>query len=168
MGGSGNLSKAVNTINVNSQDYTTDAFTVSVSGDAGFFVSDRFAAGIKISYSKNKSKQRDLLGLNTNENKLEFGPQLRYYFLRTDKPFNVLIDVNYQYGFWWFDPEKGNINKLGASAGSVIFFNTSVGMECMFGYYLRKQKLINGSKTSSNQEGFQMEVGLHFYLEKRE
>jgi len=61
---------------------------INLSPNIGYFLFDKFAAGLKLGYSNNRYKQ-----LNTpNYNLSKFitysiGPFLRYYFLPTDKQF---------------------------------------------------------------------------------
>lgn len=139
---------------------------LGISPSVGYFLADKFAVGLRPSYTKTKSQIDSPGGGNTNENRLDVGPFARYYFLAEEKQFNVLADVSYQYGFYWFMPTKGNRNTFSASAGTVVFFNSSVGLELLIGYYTQKETINDAFKTINEQKGLQMTIGFQFHLEK--
>lgn len=147
---------------------TQDRVDIKISGSIGYFLLDKFALGLRPSYSKSKGEVEGSGGnINTNENRFEFGPYVRYYFLNSDKQYNILFDLNYQYGFYWFKPTTGNINTFTASVGPVIYFNTTVGLEFLLGYYNRKEVIkINSDDYITNQKGFQIAIGFQIHLEK--
>jgi len=107
-------------------------------------------------------------GLTSNVSRFEFGPFARFYFLPADNQYNILADVSYQYGIYYSKPTKGKINTLSASAGTVVFFNSSVGLEFLLGYYSRKEviPLTTSGENITKQKGFQISVGFQIHLEK--
>ncbi|HRP55068.1 hypothetical protein [Agriterribacter sp.] len=140
----------------------SDRVSVSVSAPIGYFFVDKFAAGLKPAYDKFKEESTG--GGYSNENRYGLGPFARYYFLNKDNQFNILTDLGYQYGLYRFKPRRGHINTFFAGAGLTGFFNTSVGIEILAGYYFRKE-IVKESYTTT-QKGFQMSIGFQFYLEK--
>jgi hypothetical protein len=67
---------------------------------------------------------------------------------------------------YWFTPTKGSINTFSASAGPVIYFNSSVGMEFLLGYYSRKEVIQQNGDIINHQKGFQIGIGFQIHLEK--
>lgn len=144
---------------------TSDVVRLSINPSVGYFVADKFAIGLRPGYTKTKSQVNTSGGGNTNENRLDIGPFARYYLLQADKQFNILADISYQFGFYWFTPTKGSRNTFSASAGTVVFFNSSVGLELLLGYYTQKERINDGINTINKQNGLQMTIGFQFHLE---
>ena len=146
VGGNANFSTQDQKV-INS-DYTSWYF--NINPDIGYFISDKFATGIrgKLSYSYTKDpvkNQSTILG---------FGPFLRYYFLPTDNDINFLADAGYEYST---DFTKKNQNDFIFSTGPVIFFNPSVALELTLNYLIRNGDIIN-AKTFSFAVGFQIHL----------
>ena len=144
----GNANFSTQDQKVNNSDYTSRYF--NINPDIGYFISDKFAAGIrgKFSYSYTKDpvkNQSTILG---------FGPFLRYYFLPTDNRVNFLADAGYEYST---DFTKKNQNDFIFSTGPVIFLNPSVALELTLNYLLRNGDIIN-AKTFSFAVGFQIHL----------
>lgn len=127
---------------------------------------DKFALGLKTNYTKYKEQLNS--GSYSNENRLSLGPFARYYFLEKDKQYNILSDLSYQYGFYWFKPSsKGNSNTFDVAAGSAIYFNSSVGLEFLVGYYSTKETIrIGENNTILKQNGMQVSIGFQIHLQK--
>jgi hypothetical protein len=164
-GGSGSFYSTENKYSSTVANQTSDVVRLSINPGVGNFVADKFAIGLRPGYTKTKAQVTSLSGLTTNENRFDIGPFARYYFLQADKQFNLLTDISYQYGFYWFTPTKGNRNTFSASAGTVVFFNSSVGLELLFGYYTQKETINDGIRTINEQKGLQMTIGFQFHLE---
>jgi len=47
-----------------------------------------------------------------------------------------------------------------------VFFNTSVGLELLLGYYHRKEVIKENEEFVTNQKGFQISIGFAIHLEK--
>ncbi|HLO79518.1 MAG TPA: hypothetical protein VK166_01085 [Chitinophagaceae bacterium] len=163
VGGSGSFSSTKNTYTSQAISQTSDATEINVSANVGYFLLDKFVAGLKPSYTKNKNQVNTPGGGYRNENRIELGPFARYYFLANDKPFNLLTEASYQFGVYSFKPAKGNINTLSLMAGPVLYFNSSVGLEFLFGYYKRNETIEDIDKTEN--KGFRISIGLQFHLE---
>lgn len=163
-GGTGSFSSMKNAYSTPTYSQNSDVIDIAVSPNIGYFVADKFPLGLKLSYSKNKAQVTTSSGLYTNVNRFEFGPFARYYFLKADDRYNLLAEVSYQYGIYRFTPDKGNINTFSAAAGPVLFFNSSVGLEFLIGYYRRNEVVNDSYKTE--QKGLQMSIGFQIHLEK--
>lgn len=143
---------------------------IQISSSVGYFIIDKLATGLKVTYS-------DLYG-NSEENGevggrgYNFGPFARYYFLNKEKQFNILTEINYQYGF--IDASKinsdnndGTTNSISLLVGTEIFFNSSIGIEFLLGYKEYNQKMKNINTPSINQNGIQFLIGFQIHLEKK-
>ena len=162
VGGVGKFSRSANTFESNDTTSLDILADISISCDIGYFIIDRLSVGLRTSYSKYKATIQGVSNDGTNDNRLEFGPFVKYYFLNTDRQFNIVADVSYQYGRFWHKPQKGPINKFSISAGTVVFFNSSVGLEMLIGYFKRKEEISYQLTTTHKQQGLQIGIGFHF------
>lgn len=138
---------------------------IAISPNVGYFVLDKLALGLKTSFTKYKEQITGTGGLYSNVNRFSFGPFVRYYFLEKDRQYNLLTEVNYQYGLYSFKPTKGNSNSFNAAIGPVIYFNTSVGLEFLLGYYNTKETIKQNGDNIIKQSGFQVSIGFQIHLE---
>jgi hypothetical protein len=149
---------------------------IQLSPAIGYLFVNKFAGGLKLSFATSRNKNiSDGAGYNLEKNNsYGFGPFLRYYFLDTDKQFNILIDGSYQYQIERGGgvSSSGNTpipvpitqytkNTLSIVAGPVIYFNSSVGLEFLIGYTTSKY-VQNKSSIKSVQVG----LGFQIHLEK--
>jgi len=165
VGGTGNFLTSKNTYTSITYSSTSDRIDIKISPSIGYFFVDKIASGLRISYSKFKDEVNGPGGGYSNINRFEFGPFVRYYFLKSENQYNILTDLSYQYGLYRFKPTKGNINTLSLSAGPVIYFNTVVGLEFLLGYYNRKEVIKQNGDITNKQSGFQIGIGLQIHLE---
>jgi len=129
---------------------------VQLSGDVGYFIIDKFAAGLKPGYNRMETKSPHNI-VNT----YEIGPFARYYFLPSEKYVNIFSEVSYQYGITKSNQGVSqNSNNFSGVLGCAAFFNSSVALEFTLGYssYLYNN---NSGKVNSVIAG----VGFHFHLE---
>ncbi|HEU5164212.1 MAG TPA: hypothetical protein VFU29_01660 [Chitinophagaceae bacterium] len=167
VGGTGNFLASKNSYSTPTSSSSSDRIDIKISPAVGYFVVDKLSIGLRPSFSKYKDVVDGTGGnINSNINRFEIGPFLRYYFLEADKQYNILADFGYQYGFYWFKPTKGSINTFSANAGTVIFFNTVVGGEFLVGYYQRKEVIKQNGDFITNQKGLQISLGFQIHLEK--
>lgn len=148
--------------------YTADYTEIVISPKIGYFIMDKFAIGLVGSYEYGYGKISNG-GLNRGQH-LAIGPFARYYFLDKDKIYNILTEVNYQYGkVNFYDGVNGSQQKFNVLAGPVIFFNSSVGVEFLMGYKYSKEKIDNNNSLEyiDARNGFQFAIGLQIHLEKR-
>ncbi len=165
VGGTGNFlsSKYKNSSPINS--YTSNRLDIAISPNVGYFVKDKLAVGLKTDFRKYKEQVTSTGGLYSNTNRFSFGPFAKYYFLKKDKQYNILTEFSYQYGLYSFKPTKGNSNTFNAALGPVIYFNTSVGLEFLLGYYSTKETIKQNGNNVTQQSGFQIGIGFQIHLE---
>jgi hypothetical protein len=166
LGGTANLSVTRNSYSSTVINSTWDEVNIKILPSIGYFLADKFSVGFRPGYTKIKAETAGPGGGNTNENRLDFGLFTRYYFINADKSFNVLSDVGYQYGTYWFTPTKGTRHNFSASAGIAAFFNTSVAVEMLIGYYIQTEKRRDPENALIEYRGLQMSIGFLFHLEK--
>lgn len=166
VGGTGNLLSSKNEYTSPNYSSSSDKLTINVSPNIGFFVADKFTLGLKANYSKYKEQINGSGGGNSNINRFSFGPFARYYILEKDKPYNILSEITYQYGLYSFKPTNGNSNTFNALIGPVVYFNSSVALEFLLGYYSTKEVIRQNGDFTTKQSGFQISVGFQFHLEK--
>ena len=88
---------------------------IELSAKVGYFFIDKLAIGITPSFSYSNGILRDNNLSAAYANSFSVGPFARYYFLKKDKPFNILAEANYQFGFLRigrYEKEKGSINRF--------------------------------------------------------
>lgn len=134
----------------------TKTTTVNLTPNIGYFFIDKFAGGIRFSFYNNDIKFGSPNSNSTRFTTYGIGPYIRYYFLSVDKPYNILSEISYQ-----FDKEKietnsssssnNNSNSFSLSFGSVIYFNTSVGLEFLLNY------TSSGNNANSNSNNANIE-----------
>jgi hypothetical protein len=134
---------------------------VDLSIGVGYFPLDKLAVGLRPSFYSYKGEV-SAFG-TTNQQRYWIGPFARYYFLDDGSPNNVLVDASFQLGFYGGAP-TGQLRTFSAAAGPVIFFNSSVGLEILFGYAYSKDEQ-KGASTEI-RKGFQIGAGFQFHLEK--
>jgi hypothetical protein len=137
---------------------------IDLSAPIGYFVADKVAFGIKPTFSSTKGKVTSPGGLSTNVQRYWIGPYGRYYLLNKEQPYNIVTEAGYQFGFFGGGLLKGNLSTFSASAGPVIYFNTTVGIEFLLGYSYIREDVENYQKEV--RKGFQIAVGFQIHLEK--
>lgn len=96
----------------------------------GYFFADKFVAGLEARVDFANSHGPD----NSNW-ALGGGPFARYYFLKPEKLVNIFSEANFSYSSGISEMNKHrNSTSYGLSAGSVLFFNSSVGLEFSLNY----------------------------------
>ncbi|MBX9806253.1 MAG: hypothetical protein K2X95_00475 [Flavobacteriaceae bacterium] len=141
---------------------------LELSAKIGYFIIDKLVLGITPTYTNNKSENKGAT-ITSYSSTFSIGPFARYYFLKKDKPFNILAEANYEFGFLSKDDqpkEKGSVNRFTFLAGPEIFFNSSVGMEVLLGYKMYNPKMDNPNYISYKENGFQLAIGFQIHLEK--
>jgi hypothetical protein len=165
VGGNGNFLTSKYEYSSPTFSSTSDRLNISISPTVGYFIIDKLAVGLRTSFSKNKDQVNGAGGGYTNVNRFAIGPFAKYYFLEKDKHYNLVADVSYQYGLYSFKPTKGNSNTFNAAIGPVIYFNTSVGLEFLLGYYSTKETIKQNGDITTKQSGFQIGIGFQIHLE---
>jgi hypothetical protein len=137
---------------------------IDLSAPLGYFIADKVALGIKPTFSSNKGEVTSAGGGKTNVQRYLVGPFGRYYWLNKDQQYNIVTDASYQFGFFGGGLLNGSLSTFSASAGPVIYFNTTVGVEFLLGYSYSKEDVKDGS--NEVRKGFQIGIGLQIHLEK--
>ncbi len=170
VGGSGSFYSYNETYTSPTYNNTAKYTNIDVSASLGYFIIDKLAAGLRPTFSSFKGKVTSPGGGSTNSYKIAIGPFARYYFLNTEKPFNILADVSYQVGinkYLGSTHEQGKFNNLSIMGGTEIFFNSTAGMEILLGYSQKVLSLENSpSAFNFTKRGFQVSIGFTLHLEK--
>lgn len=164
IGGSGNYSnyksKGNNAIN-------SKIRILEISPDIGYFIDDQIATGIKLNLNFSKAKYPQIDGSTTSstQNKIGFGPFVRYYFLAKEKAINVFFDAGTYFNFYT-SKNFGNSRTTSKDfqysifGGAVAFLNSSVGIEILLGYVSN-----NTIRQDSRVQLFQLKIGTQIHLE---
>jgi hypothetical protein len=134
-----------------------NSLDVQLSPNIGYFPLDKFAAGLKPYFGFAKLKTPTFTDKTST---LGIGPFIRYYFLPVDKRVNIFAESDYQY---LTDFKGYSQNRFIFSAGPVIFFNSSVGIESTLNYQIIRT---NGSGT--DVKTFFIGIGFQIHLQKEE
>lgn len=137
---------------------------IDLSAPIGYFVADKVVFGVKPTFFSNKGKVTSAGGGSTNVQRYLVGPYGRYYILDKERQYNIVSEASYQFGFFGGKLIDGNLSTFSASAGPVIYFNTTVGIEFLLGYSYSKEDVKGGNKEV--RKGLQIGIGLQIHLEK--
>ncbi|MCZ2299421.1 MAG: hypothetical protein LC134_08095 [Chitinophagales bacterium] len=129
---------------------------IQVSPNLGYFLADKFAVGLKPSFGYTRiNNYGNYISKSTT---FSIGPLVRYYFLPVDNRLNILAESSYQY----LSDFKGySQNTFIFSAGPVIYFNSSVGIEFTLNY-----ESIRASGSTTSTKTLFLGVGFQIHLEK--
>jgi hypothetical protein len=163
VGGNGKFSSIKGTNSSPSITYDSKYTDLTFSPNIGYFILDKFAVGIKSSFNWEKNITYPPGGGTTDQRRFMLGPFVRYYLLSYDKQLNFLIEPAFQFGTYRAGAAKGSNNTVTTMAGPVFYFNSSVGLELLAGYYLMKENVGNLSAT---RKGFQLSIGFQIHLMK--
>lgn len=128
-----------------------------IAPSIGYFLVDKFAVGIRPSFNYS---QNNLIAGGKDQTVLAVGPFIRYYFLPSGRPFNILAETAYAY-YIFNNASTFKQHGLFVAAGPVIYFNTSVGLEFLFGYSSTKVVGYDGRNTA-----LRFGIGFQFHLER--
>lgn len=135
--------------------------TLNISPNVGYFLLDKFAGGLKVSYVSIS----DITSYsNIKQQSFQLGPFGRYYFLNVDKRTNFFLEANYQYGIITNNTasNKSNQNTFSIYGGTSIFLNSSVAIEIAIGY---AKKTSDGATSTSNSTLLST-IGFQIHLDK--
>jgi hypothetical protein len=141
------------------------ATNISLAPDIGYFFIDKLAAGARLTYNREHTKYSGIFINFQNFTNYSAGPFVRYYLLPKDQQYNILSEASYQFGSSKTEssdssPSKGSSICFTFSAGPVIYFNTSVGIEFLLTYKSKSDEV----NTRSNSFG--LGIGLQIHLQK--
>jgi hypothetical protein len=153
VGGNGRLALQEQTLN--SSD--VKGFNINLSPNVGYFFIDKLAGGIRTRLAFDKV---EFNGGVTKTTQTGIGPFFRYYFLDQLNIVNLFSETAYQYIH-----NSGNTgsssssNTFTFSAGTAIYFNSSVGIELAANYEILKS-------TNTSAKTFFLALGFQIHLEK--
>mgnify|MGYP002078343719 CR=1 FL=1 len=113
---------------------------ITVSPNIGYFFIDKMAGGIRSKYGFSKVTSGPIVAKSSRFN---IGPFVRYYFLDKANRVNCFADAAFQFGKSWGNnnaPSENDQN-FTISAGPVIYFNSSVGLEFAINYGMDRGKI---------------------------
>jgi len=123
---------------------------ITINPNISYFVIDKLAVGLKIGTSFQK-----------NNTSWAIGPVARYYFLETDKIFNLFTEASFKYGR---NIPKGRNSTTGTSynakVGIVAFLNKSVGLEFGIDYNRAKDHSNNNVVYNTLKVAFGFQIHL--------
>lgn len=153
VGGSGNYS--VQNENINNQQVRSTS--IALSPKAGYFFLNKFCSGINLDYTFNKIRNLTYNYSQTTLNYYYVAPFIRYYFLKSDKVYNLLGEISY--GFLLNKIAGGeNNNGLTFTTGIVAFLNSTVGIELTCNYQFLDRANNTNTKTFFIGVGFQIHL----------
>lgn len=86
--------------------------------------------------------------------------------MESEKQTNILVEASYQTGIIReIGDTKGTSNNFSISAGPVLYFNSSVGIEFLLGYATDIEKY-SSKVQKEKRSGFQFSIGLQIHLIK--
>ncbi len=131
---------------------------INIKPNVGYFIANKVATGIKLSFSHKKSS----LSFSKYDD-FNVGPYIRYYFLPVDKMVNIIAEGNYLYGYagGTSAAERSGKNTFSFTGGSVVFLNSSVGLEFLINY-----STSSFFKNEVTIATIQFGLGLQVHLEK--
>jgi hypothetical protein len=130
IGGNLNFSNSKNNTEGGSN---TKEVELLINPTVGFFVLNKVAFGGKFSIGK-KGVKNEASSDYIKYTDFNLGPFIRYYFLPNSPNFNLMLEGAYQYGFIKSGNEVINKNIYSLSAGTIVFFTETVGIEFLVGY----------------------------------
>jgi len=172
VGGSGSFNSYKENYQSNIVETVYKVTDVTISPNIGYFIVDKFAVGLKstLSWRKDKGVSTNVVGNSSTTLRVDYGPFVRYYFLDKGKSVNILADLSYQFGNVKFKGiDKGSRNNFSIMAGPAIYFNSSVGLEFLFGYRYESEKettTTHPNPYKDTKKGIQLGIALQIHLEK--
>jgi len=155
----------------------TDYTDIAVSPNIGYFLIDKFAFGLKPGFSYKWRNYGNVInegnivagGGYSKDGFIDLGPFIRYYFLPIDQRVNLVTELNYQHGWSITHPGKAKKYNYSFYCGPIVYFNSSVGLEFLVGYYATKTTTYDITATNidniSKMNGFQINIGFQISLE---
>lgn len=134
---------------------------LNISPNLGYFIKDKFVIGAIPSFDFSNPE-----GDNNNSTSFGIGPFVRYYFLKPENKINLLAQL--RYGFSKGSNQGGASSQntgYGIKVGTVIYFNSSVGLEFALDYSYSKNKS-NNSDSISTFKNLNLGIGFQIHLEK--
>lgn len=127
---------------------------IRINPNIGYFFIDKLTAGLNLNFYYNFNAENSNYGYGG-------GPFLRYYFLKPEKTYNIFGEVNYNYLISQNgESTSSNAYNYKFKVGTVIYFNSSVGLELALNYLSEKATL------NSTNNYFIVSLGFQIHLSK--
>ena len=150
--------------NAGPRDNSSKTTDLKLVPNIGYFFMNKFAGGVQLSFNREHIKYGASNNFSTFKN-YSMGPFVRYYFLDVDGQYNILMEGSYQFGNDKVETTNSTSNNstniISFSAGPVIYFNSSIGIEFLLNYSSTGTSGYNGRGNS-----FGIGIGLQIHLEK--
>jgi len=150
--------------NAGPRDNSSKTTDLRLVPNIGYFFMNKFAGGVQLSFNREHIKYGASNNFSTFKN-YSMGPFVRYYFLDVDGQYNILMEGSYQFGNDKVETTNSTSNNstniISFSAGPVIYFNSSIGIEFLLNYSSTGTSGYNGRGNS-----FGIGIGLQIHLEK--
>lgn len=128
--------------------------TFNFNPNAGYFVIDKLAAGLRVNFYSNKAKDDDKAYSN-----LLIGPFARYYFLPATQNVNIFADAGYAFGSAGTD-DKNSQSAFSIAAGPAVFLSPNTALEFTLAYQSFKYKDVDDRRNVFGVNvGFQIHLG---------
>lgn len=135
--------------------------SLNLNPNMGYFIVNNLVVGANIgaNYQFGSGNYKTFSTYN-------IGPFIRYYFLKQEKKFNILVQGGYHYGTARSkDVVSYNQNGYNFKTGPVVFLNSSVAVEFLLEYDVLSRE--NGSFGTNSNKSFLIGLGLQIHLEKK-
>jgi hypothetical protein len=136
-----------------------EKYELMITPTIGYFFIDKLAAGIITTVYESGDRDQGASSWNKYSN-LNFGPFVRYYFFNKEKLVNLIAQGYYQFGS---EGVTSGIAKttLAFSAGPVIYFNSSIGLEFLINQLTYRYRNVDASDNK-----IQFSLGFLVHLQK--
>lgn len=128
---------------------------IEVAPNVGYFLFDQFALGLRPGMTIINSEYD-----SGDQTTYFLSPYLRYYFLSPDRPFNIMVQTDYQSQF----NRTFKSNGFGVSGGLIIFLSQNIALECSLGYATQKSHSENNQTVTV--KSFKSSIGLQIHINK--
>lgn len=125
-------------------DHRFNVFSLNTS--AGYFVIDNLSLGLNLGFSFSSIE-------DSNTNRIEIGPALRYYFNK------IFVGTNYSKARTKANGMSASTNQLGFIAGYAIFINDKIAIEPNLNY-----STWFGGDLDESTDSFGVQVGFNLYF----
>lgn len=136
-----------------------EQYQFSISPVVGYFLVDKLCTGIVTSFQETGSREQATTIWSKFSN-YNFGPFIRYYVLKKQNLVNIIAQGYYQFGA---EGSTSGLNKstIAFSAGPVLYFNSSIGLEFLLSHLTYKYRNI-----TATDKKLQFSLGLQIHLER--
>lgn len=138
--------------------------TISIAPDAGYFVINQLAVGLRPEFGYTKYKTKTVTGTSeTSYTAYSLAPFVRYYFMPSGEKVNIFGDASYGFGS---SKQKGGSSVSGnyyqIKAGPAVFLTPNTALE--FAVYYRSLGGDANEVAGDRDNHFGLSVGFQIHL----